>query len=343
MLKPLRCHNDRMLEVREVDPNDDEVVSAWWRITHEVADHDTPGQPPWRLDALRGYMSFPWRSQETAHFAAFLDEEMVGVARVDWSLVDTPHLLSSELMVVPEHRRRGAGASLLDKVIALGRKMGKTTLLAEGSAPPHDGPPIDDPGGVFAVNHDFKPALVNHHRVVRLPVDSGATARFDELDDEYEIVHWLDHLPEDWIEDRARLAARMVTDAPMGDLEITKEKWSSDRFREMEELVVSMDSHYVGAGALLDGRLVAATEMSVPNSKGADAHQWDTIVDPDHRGHRLGLRIKLANLKTLMAERPDIERVWTYNASENTPMIRVNDALGFKVGGLLTEWQRTGL
>lgn len=332
-----------MHEVREVDVHDDEILTAWWRVSDEVSRHDVPGQPPWRIEELRGYLRFPWRSQKVAYRGAFVDGVMVGMARVDYSLVDTPHLLQFDLQVLPDHRRNGLGTALLEEVVAEARKTGKRTLVAEGVAPAHGGPQIGDPGGGFAFNNGFKPALVNHHRVLHLPVRKDVVDQLEAPEDDYQIVSWRDHLPEEWIEDRARLAARMVTDAPMGDLDITEEMWSADRFREMEELVASMERETWGVGAVANGRLVAASEIAVPKAIGWYADQWDTIVDPDHRGHRLGLRIKLANLRALMTERPDVEQVWTYNAAENAPMIRVNDALGFEIGGFLTEWQRTGV
>ena len=35
---------------------------------------------------------------------------------------------------------------------------------------------------------------------------------------------------------------------------------------------------------------------------------------PQHRGHRLGVAVKVANLRLLQRERPDIVRLTTYNA-----------------------------
>jgi RimJ/RimL family protein N-acetyltransferase len=43
----------------------------------------------------------------------------------------------------------------------------------------------------------------------------------------------------------------------------------------------------------------------------------------------------------LLAELPNVQRVHTWNANENEPMLRVNRALGFRPIGQLTEWQKT--
>ena len=48
-----------------------------------------------------------------------------------------------------------------------------------------------------------------------------------------------------------------------------------------------------------------------------------------HRGHRLGLLLKAAMLEWLAEAEPAVDRIETGNASANTHMIAVNDALGF--------------
>jgi hypothetical protein len=63
-------------------------------------------------------------------------------------------------------------------------------------------------------------------------------------------------------------------------------------------------------------------------------------VRRDARGHRLGLAVKLANLRLLQAERPDIEVLTTYNAEVNTHMIEVNERLGFRPVARLGEFQK---
>ncbi len=70
------------------------------------------------------------------------------------------------------------------------------------------------------------------------------------------------------------------------------------------------------------------------------AWQEITIVDPAHRGHRLGLAVKLANLDFLAERAPDVRTIRTSNAQENAPMIAVNDMLGFEIVGVGMFWQK---
>ena len=58
--------------------------------------------------------------------------------------------------------------------------------------------------------------------------------------------------------------------------------------------------------------------------------QSGTLVDPAHRGHRLGLAIKLANHRRVRARTPTCRLLLTGNAGVNAPMNAVNDALGYR-------------
>ena len=76
--------------------------------------------------------------------------------------------------------------------------------------------------------------------------------------------------------------------------------------------------------------LVAYTDIVVTVHESERAYQWGTLVRPDHRGHRLGLAVKVANLRLLQETQPQITTVVTFNADVNAPMVAVNEQLGFR-------------
>ena len=61
----------------------------------------------------------------------------------------------------------------------------------------------------------------------------------------------------------------------------------------------------------------------------------------EHRGHRLGLAVKLANVDALGAIFPSVRLIETANAQENAPMIAVNEMMGFEVAADTTLWEKT--
>ncbi len=71
----------------------------------------------------------------------------------------------------------------------------------------------------------------------------------------------------------------------------------------------------------------------------SQAWQLTTLVDPSHRGHRLGLIVKLENLKYMRAERPTLTEIDTINASSNDFMLAVNRAMGFAPVETMVQWR----
>jgi hypothetical protein len=62
-------------------------------------------------------------------------------------------------------------------------------------------------------------------------------------------------------------------------------------------------------------------------------------VLPAHRGHRLGMRVKLANLEFLRRSRPKVSLINTWNAAINDHMVSINEAIGFRAVDRWREWQ----
>ena len=79
--------------------------------------------------------------------------------------------------------------------------------------------------------------------------------------------------------------------------------------------------------------LAALTEVFTDPEVPTWAGQGVTAVVRKHRGHRLGLLVKLAMLDLITATRPEVRRIQTWNASANDHMIAVNETLGYTVAG----------
>ena len=94
---------------------------------------------------------------------------------------------------------------------------------------------------------------------------------------------------------------------------------------------VALDEH---------GDVVACTDIATTVHEPGRAYQWGTLVRPDARGHRLGLAVKVANLRLLATQRPDLTELITYNAEVNSHMVAVNDRLGFRPVAWLGEFQK---
>ncbi|PZS30412.1 MAG: hypothetical protein DLM61_10840 [Pseudonocardiales bacterium] len=77
------------------------------------------------------------------------------------------------------------------------------------------------------------------------------------------------------------------------------------------------------------GELAGYTELDVPAEPDSPVEQVDTLVLPEHRGHHVGMLLKLTNLRELATRFPGSRSVETMNAEDNRHMLDVNEALGF--------------
>jgi RimJ/RimL family protein N-acetyltransferase len=100
--------------------------------------------------------------------------------------------------------------------------------------------------------------------------------------------------------------------------------WSFEEFErgELRRPLLDRDGSFV---ALAGGRPVA---MSMIYRHGAVAHNGFTCTHPDWRGRGLATLVKTAALR--FAFEGGVERVATMNDSENPPMLRVNERLGYR-------------
>lgn len=88
------------------------------------------------------------------------------------------------------------------------------------------------------------------------------------------------------------------------------------------------------------GTMAAFTHVSVPKETPWIAYQDDTLVAAEHRGHRLGYRVKAAVALALPDAAPGVTVQRTWNDETNTHMLRINRELGCEREGSLVEWQK---
>jgi RimJ/RimL family protein N-acetyltransferase len=123
-----------------------------------------------------------------------------------------------------------------------------------------------------------------------------------------------------------------MLDAPTGDLAVEQEVHDADRVRGQEATQLGRGHHWYSTAARHDatGQIVARTKLSFEANGDTHARQRVTIVEPAHRGRRLGLIVKSANHAYTRADEPALRVIDAWNAEENTHMRAVNALLGFQ-------------
>lgn len=333
------------MQIERIDPGDEAALRPWFAAYEAAYGHDWPGEPGWLFTELQGALpGLPGVSRSLV-LAAGDDGRLVGTAVLTFSLKDNPQIAELGLLtVVPDRRRRGIGSALVAEAERLVRAEGRSVVSAMGDERP--GVAGGWPGHAFALDRGYRVVQAELRRDLALPVDRGL---LDRLEAEcrphvagYELVELEGTYPDDYVEDRALLGRRMSTDAPLGERDRDEETWDADRVRRVDELIAAMDRTRLIVGALAPGsrRMVAFSELTVPNALPVRAYQWDTLVLAEHRGHRLGMLLKLANIQRVAARFPETRTISTWNAAENEPMIAVNEALGFTVAATGFAWEK---
>lgn len=326
------------LEIEEVDPLDEDAVAAWLEVAnavdrHELGEHATP----WALAEVLVDLRADSRHRRKQFFAGRVGGETVAAGLLALPLLDNLSAADVEIWVLPEHRRRGHGSRMLRRVEEAARAQGRTRFTAI-TAWPYDGGPdgAGTPGVEFARVEGYAFGLGEVQRELRLPADDAVLAELAAeaapYHRDYEIRCWTGPVPDDLVQSWVELASTLVTEAPTGDNEHEPEAADVEAHRQQEAVLEQQGRvrwHSVATDAT--GRVVAYTDLVVPAHGQDCVFQWGTLVDPRHRGHRLGTAVKVANLQALQASGTAAgRRLVTWNAEVNDHMIGINERMGFR-------------
>jgi GNAT superfamily N-acetyltransferase len=236
-----------------------------------------------------------------------------------------------DLIVHPGHRGRGVGTALLEEVHAAARRHHRSLIEIETIHGLPGGVARDEGGYRYLTHRGHQPGLTSiRSRCQIADQKEGDEARLQA--DGYSLVQWRDVVPEEIIKDVAALQGRLALDAPTGDLAVDQPSYDPDRIRGEEATQLGRGYHWYSTAARHDatGQIVARTKLSFESDEDTHARQRITIVEPVHRGRRLGLIVKSANHAYARANEPALRVIDAYNAEENTHMRAVNAALGFE-------------
>lgn len=306
-----------------------------------------------------------WRDDDYQKLRLFfvrLDGRMVARSWVRFALTENLEDAFLRVDVLQEFSGRGIGRALLRHAEELAAEDGRRTLQSfTEHAPGFDveGPGILKPGtgtgGIpatarsvqFAAAAGYKLEQVTRFSALDMPPSESVLDALEReaagiAGDQYEILGWTDRCPDEYVEQMAVLMSKMSTDTPAGALHYDAEVWDAKRVRHVEDewKRTGLESLVAVARHRASSELAAYSVLQYTDEKPWLAEQDDTLVAKAHRGNRLGMLVKVCNLRRLQKDHPGVERVVTFNAAENDHMLAINVALGFRPAGYDGEWQR---
>lgn len=309
-----------------------------------------PGPVP--ADAERGRFGLPLLPQEPL--------DLLGSAEFGMPILDNRHLLDDLFVQVrTDVRGGGIGSALWREVVRIAGEhhrdtiIGWTNHLATGQDPalgrlaPATGVghvPLDA-AARFARSHQLALEQVERQSRLDLPVDpkrlvalrAEAEARALPA---YRVASWIGPTPAEYRDLVAAMNRTLSVDAPIGEVDWQPESWDAERVRHTDErLALSGRSVYSLAIANSTGEAAGLSHIQVEEAHPERPEQWNTVVAQAHRGHRLGLLLKVANLQQLADAVPQARHMDTWNAGENEFMLAINTALGYRLYAVSGTWQ----
>jgi GNAT superfamily N-acetyltransferase len=310
------------MTVMRLDPADSVAMARWYDLMVAVTRHDLPDCPaPSRREHLARFQH-PWPTVAEEAVLAWDGDRVVGAASCLLPQTENLSTVQLELIVHPQHRRQGIGTRLLEEAYGAARRHHRSLIETEAVRALPGGDARDESGYRYLIHRDSQPGMTSIRSRYRLAGRSGEAEAWPHADG-YSLVRWRDAVPEEIIADVAALQSRLAAE---------RAPYDTDRVRREEAAQLGRGYRWYSTAARHDatGQIVARTKLSFESGDDSHARQRITIVEPAHRGRRLGLIVKSANHAYARAHEPPLRIIDTWNAEDNTHMRAVNARLGFQ-------------
>lgn len=326
------------MDIRKVSPDDLDTLNAIVELERAALAADTPWRTPWLPEDYITLAQIGWDGEPPVIFAGEVDGVLVTHCDAWMSEYDNRHLVWMHVRTALEHRRKGYATTIFEHAERYCAELGRTSIGTDGFD-------TDDTLG-FTESLGLKQAASEVFRRQHLrKVDEDLLQRLlqesEAASADYELIEVVGPVPEELIEAYAEMS-NAINDAPTEGLDVEDEVFDAARIRAYEKTqeVRHQTLYRVIARHRPTGELVGHTAVAVKRLQPWQGYQHDTTVVRDHRGHRLGLRLKARMAQVLREMEPELEYVDTTNAGSNDHMIAVNERLGYEVMGRSLEFQR---
>jgi GNAT superfamily N-acetyltransferase len=325
-----------------VEPDDAARVALAVEVLNAAHREDDPDAVELLPALTAGGLRYGWDLEPDEWYLYAPDEASapVGVLELDFPTRDNVHLGWAALTVHPAHRRQGHGTAMLQEVIRRTRKVGRSTIWVGAAEDDLGAKAFVERFGFRHASHDARRrqvlADVDPARLEQLYAEAKASAG------DYVLERTTLPTPDDVLEELVEVTAA-INDAPMGDLTFEDEVFDLKRLRAIEAAAAGREEtiYRIWARHRTSGVIGGHTVVGLHSLQPRFGWQGDTAVRRDHRGHRLGLLLKIEMMRWLAEREPQLEWIETWNQADNTYMISVNEALGYRLSRVFAMYELT--
>lgn len=331
------------LQIRQVNPGDTDEMVAFQDVYERAERAEFADADVFTLEDALSILTRAPAGSFYRGYAAFEAGRLVGEGLLMGNTVDNLQTATYWIWVAPEDRRRGIGRALGERLTEDCRLMGRPVL--QSSAKYSFDRREDHPYRRFAETLGFVLANTEIERRLSLPTPAGLldvlATQAAPFHRDYEVCTIVGPIPAELAQGYCDLTNRLAIDAPSGDLVVEARQRTPEILDDQEQEMQEQGRTRVSALALdSSGTVVAVTSASASAPGHPGVNQWATIVQPDQRGHRLGLAVKVAQIRAIQTSLPDKAYITTTNAETNAHMVAINEALGFERRAIVGEFQR---
>lgn len=321
------------MQIRPLDVEDDAEFAAFHRIQDAAESFERPWYSRHTPQELRVELRDEDPGERVVSVVAVEEGVVLAAGGAYLPTSDNLHLAYVMPWVEPQRRRQGLGTAVLQHLIDVVAADHRTEIVMETGYPFER---REDHGyRMFAQANGFRLANTEVRRLLTLPVDGDL---LDRLSAEaaaahpgYRIESFDGPVPDALLPSLCAARNRLAVDAPVGDLFYEAETETPQMHRQREETMRAQGRRRLTTLAISqEGDVVAYNDLILMPGGNPYVSQWGTLVIDGHRGHRLGLAVKVAGLRHLQRV-AGVERrfVQTCNAEQNAHMVGINERVGF--------------
>lgn len=334
------------------------VIAAIERIGNAVAFYETGTDDLAETAEEILPMWLPQEDFRRAGFTATRDGRILGIGAILF-MTEGTEAVEADIWVDPDHWGTGIEEALLAAVEDEARRLGRLTVQSftlhrpDTPGPRLEAPtgfgsiPADDRQARFMVDNGFVLSQVERNSAFDLRdgpyehVEHLLARALEHAGPDYRLLEWTCPTPDEYIDGYAVARGRLASDMPAGELVVEEEKWDADRMRRREERLAAMGMtvSVTAVQHVPTGAIAAYNDIGVPEPT-AVTQQFGTLVLPEHRGHRLGMIVKCANILRWRSIAPDSPKISTFNAEENDHMLAINIEIGFVPVSYAGAWKK---
>lgn len=327
------------MSIREVDTRT--APESLLREMHEVyLEWDLeifPDDPPDPLGHRLAEWRFVPEHQDVRHWILRDHGAIAAVAMVRLRKHEDLNNAFGWIFVREESRRRGFATQLSRPLLQTMMEANRGSIITDVL----DGEPWESKLGELGLKKAYQERL---SRLLVSEVDwslmDSWIRRAGERAGEYDLLFLRTPIDDRYLDRWCGLMDVMNT-APREDLEFEDSRMTPEKWREIERIDLLRGQPLMAYVAVHrpTGEFTGISEIVALDHHPTVAYQGDTGVDPAHRNKGLGRWLKAAMIMRFVAERPQVERLFTGNADSNESMLNINVAMGYHPATFINAWQ----